>query len=288
MGENLGNWDLLLPRAEFAYNSSINRSTDKSPFEIVHGYKPRKPLDLIPLSIHTRISESAESFAQHVKNLHKEVSNKINLSNETYKHLANSHKRVKEFCEGDLVMIRLNPERFPPGTIKKLHARGAGPFKILKKIGPNAYVLELPPEMSISTTFNVSDLAEYKNTGEPFGSETFIESEPIPKYPPPTTSERREEIKKILDDKIITTRNKDYQRYLVQWQCRPESDNSWITREDLQRINPDLLEHYQSKTIPYSTESSFVYPGRIGVDTRSSKRGHSNKVNLSPLWIEDY
>ena len=56
VGENLGNWDLLLPRAEFSYNSSVNRSTGKSPFEIVHDYKPRKPLDLIPLPMHTRIS----------------------------------------------------------------------------------------------------------------------------------------------------------------------------------------------------------------------------------------
>ena len=90
-------------------------------------------------------------------------------------------------------MIRLNPERFPPGTIKKLHARGAGPFKILKKIGPNAYVLELPPDMGISTTFNVSDLVEYKEPllipSEPFEPETFIESEHISECPPPTLPE---------------------------------------------------------------------------------------------------
>ena len=30
IGENLGNWDLLLPRAEFAYNNSVNRSTSKA------------------------------------------------------------------------------------------------------------------------------------------------------------------------------------------------------------------------------------------------------------------
>ncbi|WP_374695326.1 hypothetical protein ACEW7V_02420 [Areca yellow leaf disease phytoplasma] len=33
-----------------------------------------------------------------------------------------------------------------------------------------------------------------------------------------------------------------YQRFLVRWQGRPESDDSWISREDLQRLNPDLLE----------------------------------------------
>ena len=189
VGENCGNWDLVLPRAEFAYNSSVNRSTGMSPFEIVHGYKPMKPLDLVPLPTHTRVSESADSFAQHVKNLHKDISNKINLSNETYKKLANSHKRAKNFCEGDYVMVRLNPERFPPGTIKKLHARGAGPYKIIRKIGTNAYVLELPPEMGFSNTFNISDLVEYKEPllipSEPFGPETFIESEPVLESPHP-------------------------------------------------------------------------------------------------------
>ena len=52
VGEHTSNWDLLLPRAEFAYNSSVNRTTGMSPFEIVHGYKPNRPLDLIPLPNH--------------------------------------------------------------------------------------------------------------------------------------------------------------------------------------------------------------------------------------------
>ena len=63
VGDSLGNWDLLLPQVEFAYNNSINRSTGMSPFEIVHAYKPRKSSDLIPLPQHARVSISAESFA---------------------------------------------------------------------------------------------------------------------------------------------------------------------------------------------------------------------------------
>ena len=42
VGENVKNWDLLLRKAEFAYNDSINRTTGKSPFEIVHGYQPNR------------------------------------------------------------------------------------------------------------------------------------------------------------------------------------------------------------------------------------------------------
>ena len=47
--DHLGNWDLILPQDEFAYNNSVNRSIRMSPFEVVHGYKLRKSTDLIPL-----------------------------------------------------------------------------------------------------------------------------------------------------------------------------------------------------------------------------------------------
>jgi hypothetical protein len=36
-----------------------------------------------------------------------------------------------------------------------------GPFKILEKINDNAYKLELPPEIGVSPTFNISDLRPY-------------------------------------------------------------------------------------------------------------------------------
>ena len=63
MGEVNWNWYSILPIAQLAYNGSVNRSLGASPFEVMHGYTPRKPLDLLPMSLHVRISESAEAFA---------------------------------------------------------------------------------------------------------------------------------------------------------------------------------------------------------------------------------
>jgi len=55
-----------------------------------------------------------------------------------------------EFNEGGSVMILIRPERFLPRAVKKLTAHSACPFKILKKINPIAYVIDLPPNFRIS------------------------------------------------------------------------------------------------------------------------------------------
>ena len=85
-------------------------------------------------------------------------------------------------------MIRLRPEWFPPGTIKNFHAHRARPFKIIKRVGSNAYVLELPPDLGISASFNISNLVEYREPveipSEPFGPIPSLESESTPECPP--------------------------------------------------------------------------------------------------------
>ena len=85
VGEHINNWDQILPMVEFAYNSSVNRSTGRSPFEIVTGLLPRKPIDLVPLAIEARPSVEVEAFSKHIQGLHDYVRWKISLSNENYK-----------------------------------------------------------------------------------------------------------------------------------------------------------------------------------------------------------
>ena len=59
-------WDLALSQAEFAYNSSVSRSTGKSPFAIVYYVPPKHILDLVPLLELPGVSQAVENMADHI------------------------------------------------------------------------------------------------------------------------------------------------------------------------------------------------------------------------------
>jgi len=49
------------------------------------------------------------------------------------------------------------------GTVKMLHVRSVGPFKILNKLNFNTYVINLSKDYGISCTFNVNNLVDCKD-----------------------------------------------------------------------------------------------------------------------------
>ena len=61
--KTLTTWDVTLPCLEFAYHSSTNHTTRVSPVETAHGFAPCKPLDIVPLDPHVRVSKDRVAFA---------------------------------------------------------------------------------------------------------------------------------------------------------------------------------------------------------------------------------
>jgi hypothetical protein len=46
---NLKLWEECLLHIEFAYNRSVHSTTKESPFQVVYGFNPHAPIDLLPL-----------------------------------------------------------------------------------------------------------------------------------------------------------------------------------------------------------------------------------------------
>ena len=74
-----------MAQVEFAYNNFVNRSTRKTPFEIVIGMHPRGISDLRDVAGEEKRSIVGEEFANFMESLHKEVKLRLEQSNQKYK-----------------------------------------------------------------------------------------------------------------------------------------------------------------------------------------------------------
>ena len=119
-------------------------------------------------------------------------------------------------------MVHLRKEIFLAGTYNKLKMKKFGPCKILKKhdLG-NAYEVELPDGIHISSILNIANLTKYHDDGA--DEEMMLE-------PCPILISKKEEIEEILDSRVgRSTKNRQYEEYLVKWKGRPIEDSTWIS-----------------------------------------------------------
>ena len=167
--KNLKEWEDCLPHVEFAYNRAVHSTTELCPFEVVYGFKPITPLDLLPLPIHERVNMEASKRADFVRKIH--VKTKELIEKKCKNNAARVNKKRKEmlFKPGDMVWVHFRKDRFSKLRKSKLLPRGAGPYKVLAKINDNAYSIDLPTdEFGVSNSFNVADLTPYD--GEDLGA----------------------------------------------------------------------------------------------------------------------
>jgi hypothetical protein len=154
-------WEECLPHVEFAYNRAEHSTTKVSLFQVVYGFNPRAPIDLLPLPTTERVHSDANERAEFVLKLHASTKENIEKMTEKYRIAGSQGRKQVKFEAGDLVWLHLRKDIFPELRKSKLMPRAAGPYKILEKINDNAYTLELPPEFGISPTFNIADLKPY-------------------------------------------------------------------------------------------------------------------------------
>jgi hypothetical protein len=170
--KNLKSWEECLPFVEFAYNRTVHSTTGFSPFEIVYGFNPLTPMDLIPLPFEEKVSLDGEKKAKMVRQLHEGVRLQIEKKNRLYASKANKGRKLVVFQPGDWVWVHMRKERFPNQRKSKLQPRGDGPFQVLERINDNAYKIDLPGEYGVSATFNVADLTlfdtDFDSRSNPF------------------------------------------------------------------------------------------------------------------------
>ena len=91
--KNIKEWEEHLPHVEFAYNRAVHSTTQLCPFEVVYGFKPLTPLDLMPLPFEERVNMQASKRAEHVKKIHLKTKETIEKRAQYYAANANKHRK---------------------------------------------------------------------------------------------------------------------------------------------------------------------------------------------------
>ncbi|KAJ9547511.1 hypothetical protein OSB04_020054 [Centaurea solstitialis] len=153
-----GSWDDHLPLVEFSYNNSYHTSIQYAPYEALYGRKCRSPLNWLEVGENRLFRPD---IVQETTDKIKLVQEKLKAVRDRQKSYADNRRKPLEFQVGDRVLLKVSPWK---GVIRfgkkgKLSPRFVGPFKIIERIGPVAYRLDLPSELSsIHDTFHVSNL----------------------------------------------------------------------------------------------------------------------------------
>jgi hypothetical protein len=141
-------------------------------FQIVYGYIPWAHIDLFSFDTEDAPHLDVIAHVEQMVNLHEQTHQNIATANAKYQVAGSKGKKHVTFESSEMVWLHLRKDRFPTLRRSKLMPRAAGPFKVLAKINDNAYIIDLPPEFGVSTSFNIADLKTYLGEDEELPSRT--------------------------------------------------------------------------------------------------------------------
>ncbi|GJU06432.1 putative reverse transcriptase domain-containing protein [Tanacetum coccineum] len=235
-----GSWDTHLPLIEFSYNNSYHTSIKCAPFEALYGRKCRSPV------IWTEVGESqliGPEIVQETTEKIFQIKERLKTARSRQKSYADKRRKPLEFEVGDRVLLKVSPwkgvVRF--GKKGKLAPRYVGPFEIIERVGPVAYRLKLPQELScVHDTFHVSNLK--KCLAEP---DVQV---PLDEIEIDENLRFVEEPLEIVERDVKKLKRRRIPLVKVRWNSRQGAEYTW-EREDQFRIK---YPHLFSEPVPSS------------------------------------
>ncbi|KAK2374394.1 hypothetical protein QL285_075360 [Trifolium repens] len=231
--EDGGSWSNHLHLIEFAYNNSYHASIGMAPYEALYGRKCRTPLCWTEVGDRSFLGPD---IVQETTLKIKSIRDKLKVAQSRQKSYADKRRRFLEFQEGDHVFLRVTPKLGLRGVFKtkKLCPRFIGPYQILRRVGPVAYQLALPPSMSgLHDVFHVSQLRKYiPDPYQPVELEQIDLQPDLTYQPDPVRIVER-------DAKIL--RNKRIPVVKVEWAQSPDGEFTWELESDMRKSYPYLF-----------------------------------------------
>ena len=215
---NLSRWTEYLPTVEMVINSLPNRSTGYSPFFLMYGYHPVLPVELLKGDEETKV-ETVAKYLERTQEVWHRARTQMKKAVAIQQSYYNQKHRDISFAVGDVVLLSTQNLRLK-GIPHKLQRKFCGPYKIVEKIGTQAYRLKLPDTWRIHPVFHVSLLKHWRESAvQSVPGEVELEDADRPEY---------FEVEKILRWRWSKKTRQRRREFLVLWQGYPTEDAEWI------------------------------------------------------------
>jgi hypothetical protein len=143
--EQRTNWDDMLQFVTFNYNTSIHRTTNQTPFEMMHGRQAILPFDQQQALISvTQDPEQSKKIKDYLEKLTNEARKNILKSQQQYKTRYDSNRQELSLRINDLVLVKTRNAR------SKFDIRYEGPFKIIKQIGNKTFIVQHVKKLTLT------------------------------------------------------------------------------------------------------------------------------------------
>ncbi|KAE8965564.1 hypothetical protein PF005_g28106 [Phytophthora fragariae] len=160
-------WDVYLPRVLFAYRTAYHEALGDTPFFTLYGRDPVLPLDVAFLNLGKKWKSN--EVAQYRRELYRSLKDSRHLVERQLVKAQDRHEqRLRDQVEvqfevGDPVWVYqfFRAKRREKRT-KKLAFSWHGPYRVISKVGVNAYRIEIPSHPDKIVTINVNRLKKFR------------------------------------------------------------------------------------------------------------------------------
>ncbi|GJV77791.1 putative reverse transcriptase domain-containing protein [Tanacetum coccineum] len=211
------------------YHTSIRCA----PFKAIYGRKCRSPVSWAEIGEGSLIGPE---LVQKMTDKVVVIKERLQAARDRQKSYADNRRKPLEFEVGDRVMLKVSPWK---GVVRfekkgKLAPRYVGPFEILERIGPVAYRLRLPEELSgVHDTFHVSTLKKCL-------ADASLHV-PLNEIKVDKTLRFIEEPAEILDREVKSLKRSKISLVKVRWDSKRGPEFTWEREDFMKSKYPQLF-----------------------------------------------